>query len=75
VIGRPLLAGIPAYLAGAALVQWRPPQHWPLFLFEASLSATLGLSSAIALGTTVEDREVFRERLVGIVPEEWVKAR
>jgi hypothetical protein len=35
----------------------------------------LGLSSAIALGTTVEDREVFRERLVGIVPEEWVKAR
>jgi hypothetical protein len=70
-----MLAGIPAYLAGAALVHWRPPQHWPLFLLEASLTATLGLGSAIAFGTTVEDRQVFRERLVGIVPEQWVKAR
>jgi hypothetical protein len=42
---------------------------------EASLTATLGLFSAIAFGTTVEDRQVFRERLVGIVPEQWVKAR
>ncbi len=75
VICRPLLAGIPAYLAGAALVQWRSPQHWPLFLFEVSLTATLGLSSAVAFGTTKEDREDFRQRLVRIVPEERVKAR
>jgi O-antigen/teichoic acid export membrane protein len=75
VICRPLLAGIPAYLAGVALVQWRPPQHWPLFLLEASFTTTVGLASAIAFGTTGEDREVFRERLIRIVPEEWVKAR
>lgn len=68
VIGRPMLAGIAAYLTGAALVAWRPPHAWPQFFLETLFTAAVGAVAAITVGSTAEDRKTFRQRLSRLNP-------
>jgi O-antigen/teichoic acid export membrane protein len=58
-IGRPLFAGIPAYLAGALLIMWHQPSGWPMFILEAALAGIVGISALVAIGVTRHDRDEF----------------